>query len=159
MLYQDEQPIGQLEKRKGGYYYLRLAAEVVNGFPRQRATRLVCTLGGKVSFSCGLNHLGDGHFFIIIASRYLKTLGKTEGDTVAFFLDEDPDPLGVAVPEVLEALLSQDEVANERYGQLTDGKKRNLIHTINKLKDIDKQVHTALTFLSQPQRRGGAKPG
>lgn len=156
MLYQSEQAIGQLEKRKGGYYYLRLDADVVNAFPQQRATRLVCTLDGKLFFSCGLNHLGDGNFFIIMASRYLKLLGKTEGDTVLFVLAEDPNPLGVAVPEVLEALLVQDEAANELYQQLTDGKKRNLIHSLNKLKDIDKQVLTALAFLNQPARRGRA---
>ena len=157
MLYQSEQPIGQLEKRKGGYYYLQLAAEVVNQFPHQRAIRLVCTLDGKLSISCGLNHLGDGNFFIIIASRHLKILDKTEGDMVSFALAEDPNPLGVAVPEVLEALLAQDEAANERYGQLTDGRKRTLIHTLNKVKDIDKQVHTALAFLNQPQRRAQDK--
>lgn len=153
MLYQSEQAIGQLEKRKGGYYYLRLDAGVVEAFPHQRASRLVCTLDGRLSFSCGLNHLGDGNFFIILAARHLKTLGKTEGDRVSFALAEDPNPLGVAVPEVLEALLAQDEAANERYQQLTDGKKRNLIHTLNKLKDIDKQVHTALGYLNQPMRQ------
>ena len=152
MLYQDEQPIRQLEKRKGGYYYLQLAAEVVNEFPQQRATRLVCTLDGRLSFGCGLNHLGDGNFFIIIASRHLKTLAKTDGDRVTVALAEDPNPLGVAVPDVLDALLTQDEAANQRYQQLTDGKKRSLIHRINKLKDIDKQVHTALALLNGPTR-------
>lgn len=157
MLYQFEQHIGQLEKRKGGYYYLLLAAEIVNQFPYQQATRLVCTLDDKLSLSCGLNHFGDGNFFIIIASRHLKALGKTEGDMVSFALAEDPNPLGVAVPEVLGALLAQDDVANEQYGLLSDGKKRSLIHTLNKVKDLDKQVHTALAFLSQPQRRGQTK--
>jgi predicted DNA-binding ribbon-helix-helix protein len=57
-----EQAIGQLEKIKGGYFYLTIEAAVINQFERKRHTRLVCHLDEKISFQCGLNHLGDGNF-------------------------------------------------------------------------------------------------
>jgi len=62
------------------------------------------------------------------------------------------------VPAVLEALLSHDEAANEQYGQLTDDKKRNLTHMINKFKDINKQAHTMLTFLTDRNIGVGLSP-
>jgi hypothetical protein len=147
------QALGQLEKRKGGYFYLTLTAEEVAQFPRQRDTRLRCVMDGKVAFSCGLNHLGDGNFFLIVASRHLKALGKELGDPVSFEVSEDPNPLGVEVPEVLEVLLAQDEQARATYESFSEGTKRSLIFSIQKMKNLDRQVAKIQSFLA------GERPG
>jgi hypothetical protein len=128
-VYTNEQTIGQLEKRKGGYFYLTICSQLVNKLKNKRLTRLLCTLDKKLTFQCGLNPLGDGNFFIILGSKNLKAIGKTLGDTVAFELGEDPDPLGVKMPQVLEALLAQDENLKATYEELSMGKKRHIIHT------------------------------
>ncbi len=147
--FQFEQHIHQLEKRKGGYYYLKIDASIVNQYEKKRATRLVCTIDEKVSYSCGLNHYGDGNYFIILATKNFKKLGKKAGDLVSFEIYEDPNPLGVEVPEVLQVLLDQDSEAKTTYEAMTDGKKRSLIYTIKPVKDIDKQVQKILTFLEE----------
>jgi len=141
------QPIQQLEKRKGGYFYFKIDASVVNQFEKKRATRLKCIINDLVEFSCGLNHYGDGNFFIIVATKHLKKLKKELGDNVDFEIYEDPNPLGVEVPEVLEVLLVQDEQLKAIYEKLTDGKKRSLIFSINKVKNIDLQVEKITSFL------------
>ena len=143
-----ELSVEQLDKIKGGYFCLRIEADLVNRFPQKRATRLICTLDNTVSYRCGLNHLGDGDFFIILSTKRLKTLNKGVGHKVECCLQEDPSELGVDVPEVLEALLAQDDELRIRYEQLTDGKKRGLIHSIDKLKDIDKQVRIAVAIIN-----------
>ena len=148
-----EQPIGQLEKRKGGYFYLGISAEEVAKFEKGKATRLVCTIDEKVSYSCGLNHMGDGSFFIIVATRYMKQLKKQIGDIVVFEITEDPNPLGVKIPEALAVLLEQDEAAKAVFDKITDGKKRSLIYSIQKIKDIDKQVQKSLDFLEEEDRK------
>ena len=140
--------IEQLDERKGGYFFLRIDAELVNQFPQKRATRLICTLDNSVTHRCGLNHLGDGNFFIILSIKRLNALNKGVGSEVACKLQEDPSELGVDVPDVLEALLIQDDALRMRYEQLTDGKKRGLIYSINKLKDIDKQVRIAVAIIN-----------
>ncbi|MEL6925343.1 MAG: DUF1905 domain-containing protein [Bacteroidota bacterium] len=160
MQFEFTQHIGQLEKRKGGYYYLTIDADTVNQFEKKRHTRLVCTIDHKVSYSCGLNHLGDGNFFIILSTARLKKLGKELGDEVHFSIKPDPNPLGVEVPEVLTVLLQQDEAAKGIYDQLTDGKKRSLIFQIKPVKNIDLQVEKALQFLegeAEKLRRKKAK--
>lgn len=64
--YQAEQSIGQLEKRKGGYFCLTIPNEVVGQFKNKRHARFLCRIDKKVTFQCGLNQLGDGNFFIIL---------------------------------------------------------------------------------------------
>lgn len=143
-----EEPILKLEPKKGGYYYLKIDKSTVKKLPKKKATRLVISIDGHVTYSCGLNHLGDGNFFIIVAGRYVKKLKKNEGDIVSYRLEEDPNPLGVPMPEVLEVLLSQDQELKAKFDKLTDGKKRSLIYYIKDVKDIDKQVQKAMAFLN-----------
>ncbi|MEM6963602.1 MAG: DUF1905 domain-containing protein [Bacteroidota bacterium] len=147
------QPIRQLEKRKGGYFYFQIDAATMEQFEKKRKTRLVCTVDEKVSYSCGLNHLGDGNFFIIFSNARLKKLGKQLGDKVKIEIKEDPNPLGVEVPEVLAVLLAQDEIAKGIYDRMTDGKKRSLIFSIQKIKDIDRQVQMSLDFLEKEAQK------
>lgn len=147
------QPIRKLEKRKGGYYYFEIDAKIVDSFAKKRSTRLVCTLEDSISYSCGLNHLGNGNFFIIVATKYIQGLKKDLGDETSFEIKEDPNPLGVEIPEVLKVLLSQDEQANSIFQALSDGKKRSLIYTIKPIKDIDKQVQRSLAFFAEEEQK------
>lgn len=148
-----QQPIRKLEKRKGGYYYFEIDSNVVNTFAKKRSTRLVCTMENSISYSCGLNHLGNGNFFIIVATKYIQGLKKDLGDETFFEIKEDPNPLGVEIPEVLEVLLGQDKEANSIFQELSDGKKRSLIYTIKTIKDIDKQVQRSLAFLAEEEQK------
>ncbi|MEM6299165.1 MAG: YdeI/OmpD-associated family protein [Bacteroidota bacterium] len=143
------QTVEQLEKRKGGYFYLFIDVDTVNQFEHKRATRLKCEIDGKLSYSCGLNHLGDGNFYIIVSGARMKKLEKTAGDTVTFGIYEDPNPLGVEIPDVLLAFLEQDEEIKKQYEALTDGKKRTLIYSIQKVKNIDLQIEKINTFFKK----------
>lgn len=78
---------------------------------------------------------------------------KQIGDVVAFEIMEDPNPLGVKIPESLAVLLEQDEAAKVVFEEITDGKKRSLIYSIQKIKDIDKQVQKSLDFLEEEDRK------
>lgn len=138
--YKSQQIIGQLEKRKGGYFFLKIESEIINQFQNKRHTRFICTLEKSLNFQCGLNHLGDGNFFIILSSKNLEIVQKQLGDEIHFELNEDPNPLGVEMPEVLEAVLEQDENLKASFDSLTLGKKRSIIFALNKIKDIDKQI-------------------
>ena len=143
------QTVQKLSPNKGSYYFLKIPAEVVDQFDKKRATRLLCTVEGTISYSCGLNHYGDGDYFLILAGRYIKQLKKQIGDDIAFEICEHPSPLGVDVPEVLEVFLAQDPEAQAIYNTFTDGKKRTLIFTINRVKNIDLQIQKITDFLLQ----------
>ena len=146
-VYRETQRVKQLDKRRGGYFYFKIPATLVESFENKRFTRFICTMDGKTEFRCGLNHLGDGNFFIIVSASNLKKIGKALNDKVTFELKEDPNPLGVEMPEVMQVLLDQDEHVKSKFEKLSMGKKRHIIHTIKKIKDIDKQVHKALELI------------
>lgn len=141
-----------LDPRKGGYHYLFVDKEVVAQFPKQNKTRLQCTINGY-TFPCGLNHLGNGHFFVILGKEKMKKSGTLLNELVQFTLAVDPNPLGVEEPEVLSVLLDQDPFAKKQYNQLTDGKKRSLIFTLQKTKNLDLQVQKIVSFLEEQAAR------
>ncbi|MBS4065140.1 MAG: DUF1905 domain-containing protein [Chitinophagaceae bacterium] len=151
-VFKSKQTIRQLEKRKGGYFYLKIDADLVDRYPNKRHTRLICKLDNKLSFQCGLNHLGDGNFFIILSGKNLETISKTLGDTIQFELREDPNPLGVNMPEVLEILLEQEPHLKVKFEDLTLGKRRNLVHQMNKIKDIDKQIKKTIELINNAHK-------
>jgi len=70
---------------------------------------------------------------------------------IHFKIEEDPDQLGVEMPEILDVLLSQDENLKAIFDKISDGKKRSLIYTILKTKDLDKQIQTSTEFLKKEQ--------
>lgn len=140
--------VALLSPRKGAYHYLRVDKDVLALWPKKNKTRLLCTIN-DFTFPCGLNPLGDGHYFIILGKEKREQSNIKLGDNVAFTLSEHPSPLGVEVPEVLNVMLDQDPQAKHRYQQLTDGKKRALIFMLQKTKNIDLQVKKILTFLQQ----------
>jgi hypothetical protein len=156
--YSEEQFICQLEKRKGGYFYITISADVVNQFKNRRLTRFLCTIDKKLTFQCGLNHLGDGNFFIILGSKNLKVIDKQFGDNIFFELAEDPNPLGVDMPEILEAVLEQDKELKATFDSLTLGKKRNVIHSINKIKDTDKQIKKTIQIINESTKPRPKRP-
>lgn len=154
--FKSSQIINQLEKRKGGYFYLKIETEIVEKFKNKRHTRFICTLEKVLTFQCGLNHLGDGNFFIILSNKNLLSVNKKLGDEIYFEIQEDPNPLGVDMPEVLSSILEQDENLKKIFDELTLGKKRNVIHQISRIKDLDKQVQKAIKLINEsgvPRRK------
>ena len=142
-MYPRQQVVQQLEARKGGYFYFEIPAAFVETLTRQRKTRLICTLDQHLTYPCGLNHLGNGDYFIILSKSNLKQLNKDLGSLVELSLVEDPNPLGVEIPEVLQVLLEQDTLLKRKFEALTDGKKRGVIHQINRIKNMDLQISRA----------------
>ncbi|HMS68240.1 MAG TPA: DUF1905 domain-containing protein [Saprospiraceae bacterium] len=145
--YTSEQTIRQLEKRKGGYLYLEIEAEIVNQFENKRNTRLICTLDQKLTFQCGLNHLGKWNYFIILPPKSLKSYDIKLGDAVQFEIRVDPNPLGVNIPDTIESLLEQDEDLKSKFHKLSLGKQRSIIFYVMKIKDIDRQIEKTIELI------------
>jgi hypothetical protein len=100
-----------------------------------------------------INHLGDGNFFIILSTKNLETVGKQLGDKIKFELTIDPNPLGVDIPEVLESIIEHDKDLKEKFEKLTLGKQRNVIHQMNKIKNIDLQIKKTLELINNAEKQ------
>jgi hypothetical protein len=140
-------PIQKLPAQRGGYFYITVSATLVQQFSKGKKQRLVCTINNALTLNCGVNPLGNGDYFIIVAAKHIKNLQLELGDSVNVVLQEDDNPLGVAMPEVIAALLEQDEVLHQKFSALTDGKKRSVIFAIHRIKNIDIQIATATKLI------------
>ena len=147
------QPLRKLQHNRGGFYYLEVDSKTVAQLPEKHKTRIICALEQTLKLRCGLNRLGNGNFYVLLAQRHIKTLNKNLNDLIAFKLEVDPDPLGVDIPEVLEELLHQDSEAKNTFNGLAHSRKRTLIHQVNRIKNIDIQVRQILNFLEEEAHR------
>ena len=139
--------IKKLEKLRGGYCYFTISKELIDSFEKKGKTRFICTIDEHHTFSCGLNHLGDGNYFIMLTKDRITTILKEQGDSIEVQLEEDTSELGVEIPEVLEILLEQDSHLQSKFSLLTPGKKRSIIFQIMKIKDLNKQVAKAMELI------------
>lgn len=139
--------IKKLDKLRGGYCYFAISKEHIDTFEKKGKTRFTCTIDENYSFPCGLNHLGHGHYFIMLTKERITSIKKEEGDSIEVQLEEDTSELGVEMPEVLEILLEQDSRLQSKFSQLTPGKKRSIIFQILKIKDLNKQVAKAIELI------------
>lgn len=146
MLFKEHKTIGQLPANRGAYYYIELEKAFVESLPRKKSTRLICTINDDVILRCGLNHMGDGNFFIIISKASMKTLNAYPGEKVEIQIEEDPNPLGVEIPAVLDVIFNEFPDAKIVFDDLTDGKKRSLIYSVIKIKNVDKQIEKIMRF-------------
>ena len=144
-----QQIIETLEPRRGGYHYILIEPSIVDNVTKDSKPRLICTIDNHYEFQCGLSHMGDGNFYIILAASRLKKIGKGPGDSVTFSLRKDPNPLGAEIPEVMQVLLDQDDDLLKRFHSLTDGKKRGMIHYVSSTKNIDLQVKRTIFMLEK----------
>ncbi len=143
------QPLARLDPGKGRYFHFAIPAEIGRQFPGQPRPRIQLIIPHHLELSLALNPMGDGSYYIMLARRYVKRLGLQEGDLVQFEIREDPHPLGVPMPEELEVLLEQDAFVRQAFDNLTDGRKRSLIHAMNRIKDLDRKVDFCLGFLER----------
>ncbi len=151
--FSDKQLIMKLDASKGGYFYMKIPKEAVEVLPNGKSTRIICSFNDGMEIRCGLNHYGDGNFFIILSTKNVRLLGKEPNDEVQFSLRIDPDPLGVDIPEVIEVLIAQDDEIAHRWRSLTDGKKRSIIHSVDRIKNIDLKVRRAVTLIEEVSSR------
>ena len=132
---------------KGSYHHIKIDKNVVDECSNGNKTRMICVLNNSIKIQCGFNHYGDGNYYIIISKKNLKSLDLIEGNYVNVKMFEDPNKLGVDIPEVLLVLIEQEPELKEIFNQLTDGSKRTLIHTIKRVKNIDTQILKTREFL------------
>lgn len=152
-LYRFETIMDMLDPMGESYRCVMYPGEVIKAFPKGAKTRIVLDIDGKLQLQCGLQSNGDGRYFSMIGKGRLEGHTYEFGQKISVIVFEDPNPLGVAIPGTLEALLEQDEIAAKVWSKLTDGRKRTLCHNLHRTKNIDLQIEKALKFLEDEQEK------
>ena len=123
-----------------------LPDEIIRQLPKGRV-RVKGTFN-RVPFALAVQHLKDGSRFFSVSGPLRKAAHIKVGDKVdVFFKLVDPDNLDI--PEELEAVLDQDEVARNAWEKLTTGYQRSLIHYITSVKNVDSRIKRTIELLER----------
>ena len=138
---------------RGNYRCVVFEKSIVDSFPQGRKTRIILKLDGCIDVQCGIQPYGDGRYFSMIGRSKLEGYSYEMGQSVSVVVYQDPNTLGISLPEVLSLLLEQDDAMKQVWDKLSDGRKRTLCHKLLRINNNDKQVDMASDFLDMEREK------
>jgi len=143
-----------LDPMRGGYRCVMYDKAMIDTFPKKSKTRIILDIDdGNIQIQAGIQSFGGGKYFSMIGKTKLGGHTYEQGQAISVTVYLDPNPLGVEIPEVVEALLEQDQLIKRTWEKLTDGRKRTICHTVYRIKNIDKQVDKCLEFFEEERAK------
>lgn len=143
-----------LDPMRGGYRCVMYDKAMIDTFPKKSKTRIILDIDdGNIQIQAGIQSFGGGKYFSMIGKTKLGGHTYEQGQAISVTVYLDPNPLGVEIPEVVEALLEQDQLIKRTWEKLTDGRKRTICHTVYRIKNIDKQVDKCLEFFEEQRAK------
>lgn len=128
---------------------------IANIFLEQGSQRVVCTLNDVMTYQCAIVPYTSGQRVITVNKSILKKLNLSLNNNVQVALEKDESEYGLPMPEELEELLKIDEIGNQYFKALTDGKKRTLLYIIAKPKNSDKRIRYAIAVVEHLKAEKG----
>jgi len=135
--------------------HIHVPKKVYAKFLELGTKRVLCTVNENEYFHAGLMPKGDGDYFIMMNKKRMKEFALQIGDKIEVLLEEDTSKYGMKMPEEFEEVVLTDEEGQQLFEQLTDGKKRNLIHLVSMVKSTDIRISKALTILDHLKANNG----
>ncbi len=133
---------------KGGSHLVVVPPAIADDIRRgEHRGRALATLDG-VTWHCGLNPFGGGHFYIQVGRNYFEPLGYEVGDTLSLKLAHDESAFGMRPCEEFLAVAESDPEGLRRFREnLTGGTQRSLLHRIANATTSDGRIERALKVL------------
>lgn len=72
----------------------------------------------------------EGRYIIILNSEIRKKIDRSEGDTVQFAIEYDPESRDLPLPEDMEMILAEDEEVFQEYNNSSPSNRREYIKYI-----------------------------
>ena len=116
--------------------------------------RVVCTLKDEMTFHAAMLPKGDYHYILLNKDRY-KKLQLSEGLKIKVNLDKDESEYGINISEEMTEVLFADPDGNFHFQNLTPGKKRSLIHLVNKIANSQKKIEKTFIILEHLKNQKG----
>lgn len=135
--------------------HIHIPTKVYDKMTKGGNKRVLCTVNDNEYFHAGLMPKGDGDYFIMMNKARMKAFKLSIGDTVDIKLEGDTSKYGMAISKEFEEVLETDPEGLEWFEKLTDGKKRNLIHLVSTVKNVDLRISKALTIMDHLKANNG----
>ena len=93
--------------------------------------------------------------FIMLNKTLVKQLKINTSDVVTLEISKDDSEYGMPMSEEFEAVILGDSTVFSIFDQLTPGKKRNLIHLVNKIKSSEIRINRSMAIAAHLQESKG----
>lgn len=117
--------------------------------------RVLCTVNDNEYFHAGLMPKGDGDYFIMLNKSRMKKFKLEIGQEIQVILEKDTSKYGMKMPAEFDEVLGSDIEGANLFENLTDGKKRNLIHLVAITKNKDLRITKALIMMDHLKANNG----
>ncbi len=135
-------------------HHFPIPEDIARLFIEGNNRRVICRVNEVHSMQCALMPSSEG-YFLLINKLLVTKLGLTVGEKVTLKLEKDNSEFGHEVPEVLSAMLEQDDEGRTYFYKLTPGKQRTLIYLVGKVKNVDSQLSKGLAILQHLKEEKG----
>ena len=139
----------RVAKSRGGSHYFPIPEKVALQILEDFGKRIVCASKGRNSLHCALLRSNDLGYYIMLGKKSRELIQVEFGDELEVVISKDESQYQALVPEELQVVLDTDPEGLEKFEQLTDGKKRSIIHYISTAKQSDTRVNRALKLIER----------
>lgn len=116
--------------------------------------RILCKINHLEPFHCAMLPHGNYHY-ILINKEIFKKLQIQKGEIVSVMIEQDDSEYGLPMSEEMQEVLNADPEGNELFQRLTPGKKRTLIHLVNKVKNSSLKIEKSFVILDHLKNHRG----
>ena len=125
------------------FHYIPVPRDVASPILDSGSRRVLATLNG-VEVDRAIQGGKTGEAYIVLGLAILRSIGASLGDVVVAELVPHPDPLAVELGEELEAALSMDDEASERFFTMTPGRQRGYAYYVTSAKRVETRIKRAI---------------
>lgn len=146
----------QLEDMQSSLWgnHFRIPEKIAEHFKDGKDRRVIVTFNGSLKNHCAIMPSPEGAF-IMLNKGIVKQLKIQIGDMVTLEIEKDTSEYGMPVCEEFEMVIFGDEEVFPIFQKLTPGKKRNLLHLVNKVKTQDIRINRAMAIAHHLQESQG----
>jgi hypothetical protein len=116
--------------------------------------RIVCKINQLEPFHCAMLPHGNYHY-ILLNKVIIKNLNLPKGEKVSVIIEKDSNLYGLPMSDEMQEVLIADPEGNELFQRLTPGKKRTLIHLVNKVKNSSLKIEKSFVILDHLKNHRG----
>lgn len=130
-----------------GYTVAIVPMDIVEQLPPLPRWRTEGTLNG-IPFNLAIGKMKTGERYFIVGSA-LRKAAKVLSHSLVHIQFQLTDPDKLEIPEEFLECLRQDEIADQRWNELTTGKKRSILHYVTSTSKTDTRIKRSLELLEK----------
>ncbi len=137
-----------LEKSGNSTHYIPIPEKIGEEIITRLGKRVICKVNGN-KIHCAILKSQKLGTYIMVGKSTKEKIKANYKEELNLEILKDTTEYQIEIGEAFQEVLNTDEEGKIRFKALTDGKKRSLIHQVNRAKNIDTRINRALKILEK----------